>query len=591
MNCLTFHYDPARLGQGPGASSAAVWGKHVAVDLGSAVRGAVLCLSGWTFPYGPRAGQTHDVVFVATSDNHVYAYAVDELTVGAAPIWSHFLGPPVTRGDSNIPPPIGVCSTPVLDPAHQRMFIMSCQAVSGIGGYFAIALNINTGQPIQSARLNDLGAAGRPTFDGNTVDQRGALNLVNGRVVSTYADFLGRDLGPYHGWVVSCNANNLNDQWYCSITKSVLGGGCWGPGGAAAGPDGSLYIGTGNAPTADDTYWSNLPAGKHPGDIGDFFEGVVKVGATGQGISVVDWYQPTNARLQNAADLDFGSSSPIVLPPIGGRQLVAISTKFGIYLLDGTRLGHWGGELWKAEGDINTGTGFFPQESHSAPAHYLTPSGDHLLYFVGGGLPGLIAYKVVLTGQTASLQEVWRANRRGIAVGNTHGSPTIGAVASPGFALVWIVDADEGADHGVLRAFNALDGTEVYNSGAVAADDLGIVPHYPPITCASGGVFVGTARGFAYYALVDPCRAEVEKVNELQKELDNEQDAFASGDIPRPRTQENIARVKAEIAKLVRELDAAQNALDKCRARHDPPLPSPDPPRRRRTPSRPHRHA
>jgi len=210
---------------------------------------------------------------------------------------------------------------------------------------------------------------------------------------------------------------------------------------------------------------------------------------------------------------------------------------------------------------------------------------------VGGGLPGLIAYKVVLTGQTASLQEVWRANRRGIAVGNTHGSPTIGAVASPGFALVWIVDADEGADHGVLRAFNALDGTEVYNSGAVAADDLGIVPHYPPITCASGGVFVGTARGFAYYALVDPCRAEVEKVNELQKELDNEQDAFASGDIPRPRTQENIARVKAEIAKLVRELDAAQNALDKCRARHDPPLPSPDPPRRRRTPSRPHRHA
>jgi hypothetical protein len=51
----------------------------------------------------------------------------------------------------------------------------------------------------------------------------------------------------------------MNDQWYCSITKNVLGGGCWGPGGAAAAPDGSLSIGTGNATTADNTYWSNLP--------------------------------------------------------------------------------------------------------------------------------------------------------------------------------------------------------------------------------------------------------------------------------------------------------------------------------------------
>jgi len=214
--------------------------------------------------------------------------------------------------------------------------------------------------------------------------------------------------------VVSCNANNLNDQSYCSITKNVLGGGCWGPGGAAAVSDGSLYVGTGNATTADNTYWSNLPAGKHPSDIGDFFEGVVKVGWTGRTLTVLDWYQPTDARLQNDRDQDFGSSSPIVLPPIGGKELVAISAKFGIYLLDGTKLGHWGGELWKAEGDINSGVGFFPQESHSAPAHYLTPSGDHYLFFVGGGNPGLIAYKVVVTSQTA-LQEVWRANGAGIA--------------------------------------------------------------------------------------------------------------------------------------------------------------------------------
>jgi len=94
-DCLTYHYDPARLGQGPGAPTGTVWGKRVALDLGSAVRGAVLTL-------GPRAGQIHDVIFVATSGNHVFAFAIDELTANAAPIWSQFLGPPVTRTDSKV---------------------------------------------------------------------------------------------------------------------------------------------------------------------------------------------------------------------------------------------------------------------------------------------------------------------------------------------------------------------------------------------------------------------------------------------------------------------------------------------------------
>jgi hypothetical protein len=567
-DCLTFHYDAGRLGQGAGASAGTMWGKRTVVNLGAAVRGAALFLGNSTFPYGPRAGQTHDVVIVVTSDNHVFAFAVDDLGAGNTPIWSRLLGPPVTRAGSNIPPPIGVCSTPVLDPANQRMFVMSYQDASGTGIYLAVALDINTGQVIQSAKLTDFGATGRPTFDGNTVDQRGALNLVNGRIISTYADFLGFDAGPYHGWVASCNANNLNDQSYLSVTKNVLGGGCWGPGGAAAAADGSLFIGTGNATTADNNYWSGLPAGKHPGDLGDFFEAVVKVGAAGRELQVIDWYQPTSARLQNDRDQDFGSSSPIVLPPIAGRQLVAIAAKFGIYLLDGNKLGHWGGELWKAEGDINTGTAFFPQESHSAPAHYLTPAGDHLVYFVGGGLPGLIAYKVVVAASGVSLQEVWRANHTGLAIGNTHGSPTVGAVAAPPFALVWIVDSGESASHGVLRAFNALDGTQIYTSSAVAGDDLGDVPHYAPITCTSAGVFVGTATGIAWYAPVDPCKAQLDHLTDLQNELENLQDALASGETPIPRTPQNVARVEAAIAKLRGEVRTAEQALATCRAAH-----------------------
>jgi hypothetical protein len=50
-----------------------------------------------------------------------------------------------------------------------------------------------------------------------------------------------------------------------------------------------------------------------------------------------------------------------------------------------------------------------------------------------------------------------------------------------------------------LRAFNALDGSLVYHSDAVATDDLGAVPHYPPVTCAGASVLVGLNDGFALY--------------------------------------------------------------------------------------------
>jgi hypothetical protein len=569
-NARMFHYDAARLGQGPGAPPDANWHKYRDLSLGSPVRGAVLYLENWTFENGPRRGEKHKVVFVCGSDNRVAAFAEDELRAGSTtPIWSQVLGSPVRRAGSNIPAPIGITSTALLDPDNQRMFVMSYQDVFGTGVYFVFALDLDTGCVIQRAQLHDSGQEGRPTFDGNTVDQRGGLNLVNGLVLATFADFLGYDAGTYHGWVVGCRANNLAHQRFLCVTKTVLGGGCWGPGGAAADNDGTLYIGTGNATTADAAYWAGLPAGVHPGDIGDFFEAVVKISTTGGRLQVVDWYQPTNAKEQNDADLDFGSSSPLVLPDVGGKQLVVISTKFGIYLLDRKKMGHWGGELWKAEGNLATGQGFFPEESHSAPAFYKTPSGDHLLYFVGGGLPGLIAFKVVTTASGAQLEEVWRANGTGINCGNTHGSPTIGSVSSPPFALVWIVDCGDGTPSGKLRAFNALTGREVFNSANATGDDLGGVPHYPPITCAGNSVFVGTATGFACYGPKDPCQSDVDLVSSLSDQISNLQDALDSREIPPPpRTPAKIAAVKAEIQKLRQKLVIAEKALRDCRALH-----------------------
>jgi hypothetical protein len=497
-DCTTFHYDIERLGRGTGATAGASWHRYAVISMGAAVRGAPLYLHEWRFAKGPHKGKKRNIVIVATSGNYLCAFDVHALRAGSTTaLWAQFLGTPVTATGSNIPPPLGVCSTPVIDRHKRRVYVIAFEDNgAGIGVYHIYAVDLDTGAVVQSAPLHDTGASGRPTFDGNAQDQRGALNHVGGAIVATFADFFGYDSGTYHGWVVSCNARNLKKQAYFSVTKNVLGGGCWGPGGAAAASDHTLYVGTGNATTADAAYWAAIPAGSHPGDIGDYFEGVIKLKMKMQGtlpkLSLLDWYQPTNAKWQNDSDLDFGSSSPLVLPKISGKKLVVISAKFGIYLLDRENLGHWGGELWKAEG-------VFPAESHSAPAYYRAPSGDHHLYFVGGGLPGLICYKVVVGGGGATLQETWRATGGGLALGNVSGSPTIGATEVPSYALVWIVDADESSSAAALRAFDALNGTEVFNSTTVASDALGPVPHYPPITCAGRNVFVGTSDGFACY--------------------------------------------------------------------------------------------
>jgi hypothetical protein len=507
MDCLTYHYDAGRLGNAHSAPVGAHWFRYFLVNLGAAVRGAPLVVTGWKFQHGPHKAKTHNLVLIATSDNRVLAYAEEGLRAGdATPLWSQNLGPAVMVNTSNIPVPIGVCSTPVIDPHGRRAFVMAAEADGAAGGqaeYRIYALDLDSGVVLQSALLQDPGGPGRPTFDGHRCDQRAALNLVNDRVYAGFAAYDFNDGGDYHGWLVGCHPNNLSDQWFFPITSSVsplwkacFGGGVWGPGGVAAAPDGTLYIGTGNGVIGTwgdpnlqgehDNYWSTLPPGGPPAR-GDYFMAVLKFEVIRKGrsgsLTLKGWYQPPNLETQNDADQDFGSSSPLILPDIAGMQLLVISPKNAIYLLDRATMT----ALWSQER-------VFGGESHSAPAYYLTPGGDHYVYFVGKDMPGLICYRVDATGTTAKLTEIWRAN---IDAGDSHGSPTIGVYGSG--AAVWIVQYQGDIPPGVLRAYDALTGTELYNSEMSAGDTLGDVPHYAPITALGSSVFVGNASGFACY--------------------------------------------------------------------------------------------
>jgi hypothetical protein len=510
---LTFHSNSQRSGVNHDFpfTMGGTWRKFISVNLATPVRGGVLLIKDWVFSHGPWAGQTHNLVLVAATDNKVHAYAEDQLLSGSiAALWSVSLGvTPITRGGSNIAPPLGVCGTPVADPRNGRVFVMAMHNVgtpsAQVGAYTLFALDLNDGTTLQHAILTDAGAPGRPTFNADTLDQRSGLNLVGGRVYATFAAFLGYDAGVYHGWVAACTANNVSEQLFLPMTRTILAAGVWGPAGAAAGPDGTLYVATGNSTypsgVTDAGYWAGLPVGKHPGDIGDYFCGVVRVGLCYSGrtatLGVLDWYQPTDARTQNSADLDFGGSSPVVLPPINGQELVAIAPKNGnVYLLNRLNLGGWGGHMFTQH--------YFSDESKAAPCFFRTTTGDNLLVVGAGGSPGLTAFHVSVTSPTvANLTVAWST---GMALGDAFGSPTI--MANPGLsdvALAWIADGTPASgqnwlDGAVLRAYNVLTGALVFDSGSVPSNHVTEkLAHFPAVTCGGNSVFLSTYNGFVGY--------------------------------------------------------------------------------------------
>lgn len=508
----TYHVDSSRSGLNsnflvPGGGT---WRKYATLLTAAPVRAAPLYLKGYTFAVGSHAGETHDVVIIADSANNVYTYAEDQLLAfNTTPLWTQNVGQPSSRSGSNIPPPIGICGTPVVNRDKSSIYLIAYihDNTSNTDHYEIVALDLDTGNPADHRPLVDPSSPAPGAFDPTTQDQRTGLNLVNGWIYATFAAFFANDEGQYRGWMVACNEDQLSQQLFIPlISQTHTGAGIWGPGGAVAAADGSLYVSTGNSPSLanDGSYWSNLAKqNQHPGDVSDWFEGVVRVqmSSTNSSLSVVNYYQPTWAETLNDQDLDFGGSSSIVLPStINRRQLVVTTAKDGnVYLLSPT-LGGWGGELWSSVTDPNQPLhGVFSSESKCAPAYFQAT--DLYVYVVGAGNPGLVAFRVdTSTSTTPKLVRAWDA---GMSFSDAPGSPFVIADPTTKNALVWVVDGI-GTAPAVLRAFDAISGALVFHSDAGSGNDVGMCPNFAPVVGAGKSVFVGTNTGVVAYMNVPP---------------------------------------------------------------------------------------
>lgn len=535
----TLRSDTARTGTNPDFSiNTNPWRKYVSLDLGAPVRAGVLVVENWLFNTGPHRGETHTLVLVATTTNEIYCYGEGSLLqngAAAAPLWHTSLGvAPIMRGGSNIAPPLGVCGTPVVDTANRRMFVVAAwDTGTGTGAYSIFNIQLDTGAITTSQKLVDSGAPGRATFDGNLLDQRTAINLVGGWLWFGFADFLADDEGRYYGWVIAIKPDDLTQQLYqpmISLNSSndwgIFAGGVWGPGGVAAADDGTVYALTGNAtqlaagdangtdPHDDLTsfgknYWGAVPPAG-PGSLRDYFNALVRLGVEVSGttsqLKVLDWFQGSAfTQAENAADFDFGGSSPVVLPPIDGRQLVAFVPKDGdIFVLDAQNLGHYTVPLTRQTfaNALNAGG----NDTKVAIAFLQTPDGRNVLV-VGadsnGALGGFAAFQIDATVTPPTLTKLWQSSS---ALRDSFGSPIVTAnpVTDPSappdpIGLTWVVDGDDAGDNFLknvaLRAYDVIKGAVAYDS-TVHNDISEEIPHFTPITSGGNSVFCTTSKGF-----------------------------------------------------------------------------------------------
>jgi len=463
---------------------------------------------------------THNVLFVATENDTVYAFDADSnLGTNGGLLWQTNLGISVTsalfgtRYYHNVLNPLfGITGTPVIDPVAGTIYVdaLTCSAPDTTNIFHYIhALNIADGMErpycpvLVTASVPGHGVDsinGVVTFSATNNDSRPALTLAGGMLYVAFSSF--GDTDPFHGWVIGFNATNLQQVTNFAFattpnaTTNAFGvnageASIWmGGNGLCVDSNNNLYFETGNG---------SFSANTNGGDYGDSF---VKLSSS-NGLVVADYFAPSNQASMAANDLDLGSGGPILLPDSVGSAahphlMIGAGKEGTFYLVDRDNLGRFSSttnSIVQTAENVMSGT-------WGTPAYF-----NHWIYNQSEG-DVLRAFSI--TNGVMSSSPVSQST---VSIGGTGYAPTISANGTSN-AIVWVIDAgayEQGANNNssdtssgpsILRAFNATNlSQQLYNSSLKASDVAPGAVKYPVATIADGKVFVGGDFGVAVYGI------------------------------------------------------------------------------------------
>lgn len=434
-------------------------------------------------------GIVHNVVFVVTENNSIYAFDAD----GGGQLWHHFIDTPIPCSavhGCGIAPTVGITATPVIDLSLGRIYVESRTAPNS-GGYWhgLHALDITTGNEVSGSPVviaasvkgtgYDHDINGNIVFNRTTANDRSALLEVNSVIYISFAS--PGDADPYHGWVLGFDANTLQLLYTYCVTPNGSRGGIWG-GALSSDASGNIFAATGNG-----TWDSN-------NDWGDSY---LKLVPNNNTLAVSDYFTPFNVQTLTADDLDIGSAMATLLPDQAGpfpHEMVGAGKEGRIYVINRDNMGkfHQGDDSQIIQ-EIPNALGDPVKDpfdrNFSSPAFW---NGN--LYFVGTDDTAKafsVANGMLSTTPTSVSSELYPfpgANPTISANGNANG-------------IVWLLQR---GNPPVLRAYDATNlAHELFNSTQNATRDAlpCCAPKFAPLLVVNGKVYVTTNSQLIVYGL------------------------------------------------------------------------------------------
>jgi hypothetical protein len=514
----TYHNDLARDGantQEYALTKATVSTAHFGKLTSCAADGAIYVQPLWV-PNLTIGGAKHNVVFVATQHNGVFAY--DAEAVPCKTLWSASLldashggtagettipAALVGKGYGNIQPEIGITGTPVIDPATNILYVVTKSINSSQTTWYQRlhAIDLLTGaekagSPSAITATYPKSGGGTVAFDPRFEHQRSGLAFANGMVYIPWASH--EDQTPYYGWMMAYqySAGALTQKNVINFAPNQSKAGVWMSGAAPpVDANNQLYVITGNGDY-------NATSASAPNN--DYGDSLLKLSPT---LTVSQYFTPSDQDNDNAVDKDFGSGGAAILAdlPAGNtvvHAIIAGGKDTTLYVINRDLLGGFGDQASVQQ--INFGTGIF-----STGALW-----NNMLYLTGAGGP-LQQYQ--LNPANANFSHVSQSSHIFPWPGATS---SVSASSASQNGILWTLDQSKYCTQRstacgpvVLYAYDATDvSTELWDSSQAAADAAGYPVKFTVPTIANGRVYVptrGNNRGGANSSTTIPGELDI----------------------------------------------------------------------------------
>jgi hypothetical protein len=445
----------------------------------------------------------HDVIFVATEMDSVFAFDADANANPCVPLWKTSLIPPGSQAiatpnlnimSTDIVPFVGITGTPAIGSTTSTLYVVAAtQTISNNPTYShrLYALDLATGQPeIQPAGVEIASPAGQTSvFFPMLENQRPALLLDNGTVYIAFGSYGGQ--GDYHGWLFGYDSTSLQQTGVFNVTPNAIQGGIWQSGGG---------------PSADLNHNVLVVTGDGPFDVNrggmSFSDSFLRFGTAGGLSAVADYFTPCDQSTDQSEGLDVGASAPVLVLNSSSQPnlLIGGSKNGSLYILNSDSMGEFcpnsssGIQTFPVGGGPITSTPLFWNNSLNNFVNgfvYVAPGNGNLLSFpMSGGVISSLpsASQVTLGPQGATPVISWNG---------TNNSSSI----------LWLIDSIGATSNmpALLRAFDPNNlSNEIYNSAMATGsrDMAGTAVKFTVPTVANGKVYVGTQTELDVYGLL-----------------------------------------------------------------------------------------